>query len=197
MSTRLATFSLVVLPILVITGPSLAASPTVPGADLAQAREIAGTVPASLLAVLKAELEQNGPEGAIGACRDKAPAMARAASEKTGWQVRRASLRNRSPKGVPDAWERSVLMRFDASAAAGAEPATLEVHELVNEDGKTWVRYAKALPTQTLCVQCHGATDKLSDPVKARLQTLYPDDHATGYEPGQIRGALFLRKPLN
>ena len=90
-----------------------------------------------------------------------------------------------------------MLLHFEAGAAAGAEPSTLEIHELVIEDGRTWVRYAKALPTQTLCVQCHGASDKLSDPVKARLQALYPDDHATGYEPGQIRGALFLRKPSN
>jgi len=57
-------------------------------------------------------------------------------------------------------------------------------------------RYAKALPTQPLCVQCLGSVDKLSEPVWAKLQALYPADRATGYQPGQIRGALFPKKPI-
>jgi hypothetical protein len=167
-----------------------------PPGYLDEARGIAATVPANLLKVLTAELEKGGPAGAIEVCRVKAPEMARAASERTGWNVRRASLKNRNPKGVPDAWERAALERFDAQVAAGAAGGTLETHQVVMEGGKPWFRYAKALPTQALCVQCHGAPDKLSAPVKAKLQASYPNDRATGYAPGQIRGALFLKKPL-
>ncbi len=155
-----------------------AAAPSEPVAAppgyLDQARNLAATVPANLLAVLTDELNRSGAAGAIEVCREKAPQMARAASERSGWNVRRASLRNRNPKGVPDAWERAALERFDAQAAAGAAP----------------------LPTQPLCVQCHGSADKLSEPVKQKLRALYPADRATGYEPGQIRGALFLKKPI-
>ncbi|HLS56069.1 MAG TPA: DUF3365 domain-containing protein [Zeimonas sp.] len=167
-----------------------------PPGYLEDARKLAATVPANLLTVLSAELNRSGPAGAIEVCRDKAPAMARAASERSGWDVRRASLRNRNPKGVPDAWERTALERFDAQAAAGAAAPTLETYQVVSEGGRQVFRYAKALPTQPLCVQCHGPVDKLSEPVKARLRALYPNDRATGYEPGQIRGALFLKKPI-
>ncbi|MCZ7562223.1 MAG: DUF3365 domain-containing protein [Burkholderiaceae bacterium] len=177
-----------------------AAAPTEPVAAppgyLDQARNLAATVPANLLTVLTDELNRSGPAGAIEVCREKAPQMARAASERSGWNVRRASLRNRNPKGVPDAWERAALERFDTQAAAGAAAPTLETWQVVDEGGRQVFRYAKALPTQPLCVQCHGSVDKLSEPVKAKLQALYPADRATGYQPGQIRGALFLKKPI-
>ena len=47
---------------------------------LPEARKVAGSVPPKLLAALTVELEKGGPEGAIGACRDMAPRMAKAAS---------------------------------------------------------------------------------------------------------------------
>jgi hypothetical protein len=53
----------------------------------------------------------------------------------------------------------------------------------------------RALPTVELCTQCHGAADRLSPAVKAQLAQLYPDDRATGYAVGEIRGAMTLRKP--
>ena len=167
-----------------------------PKAQLDEARAIAARVPANLLAVLTTELQGKGPVGAIEVCQVRAPEMARNASAQTGWEVRRASLRNRNPGGVPDAWERAALEEFDAKRAAGAEAATLERAEVVNEGGRQWVRYAKALPTQQLCVQCHGPLDQLGPGVQAKLAALYPNDRGTGYTPGQIRGGLFLKKPL-
>lgn len=163
---------------------------------LKQAREVASSVPPKLLAVLQEEIARGGPEGAIEVCRDKAPQMAREASERTGWNIRRVSLKNRNPKAVPDAWERAVLEEFDRRAAAGENPAALEKGEVVAVDGRREYRYMKALPTQPLCTNCHGPSDQLSPAVKAKLAQHYPNDKATGYVPGQIRGAMTLRRAL-
>jgi hypothetical protein len=54
----------------------------------------------------------------------------------------------------------------------------------------------KALPTQELCLACHGTAGRIDPAVRARLAELYPGDRATGYRPGEIRGALTLRRPL-
>lgn len=175
---------------------SCATTTAPPRAQLDEARAIAARVPANLLTVLSTELQSKGPSGAIEVCQVKAPEMARNASAQPGWQIRRASLRNRNPKGVPDAWERATLEEFDAKQAAGADAATLERAEVVNDGGMQWVRYAKALPTQPLCVQCHGPVDQLGPGVQAKLAALYPDDRGTGYAPGQIRGGLFLKRPV-
>ena len=62
-------------------------------------------------------------------------------------------------------------------------------------DGRDVYRYMKALPVQELCVACHGTADRLSPAAKAELAKRYPDDKGTGYVPGQIRGAMTIRKP--
>ncbi|MFM2057114.1 MAG: hypothetical protein RLY71_1499 [Pseudomonadota bacterium] len=163
---------------------------------IGQARGVATAMPPKLLKVLQDEIAQGGPENAIGVCREKAPQMARAASEQSGWQIRRVSLRNRNPKAVPDAWEQAVLADFDRRAAAGENPATLEHTEIVSDNGQQVQRYMRALPTQPLCLSCHGAPTDISVGVAAKLQVLYPHDRATGYGDGQIRGAITLKRPL-
>jgi hypothetical protein len=160
------------------------------------ARKVAGSVPPKLLAVLTEEIGKSGPEGAILVCRDKAPEMAKAASEASGWNIRRVSLKNRNPRAVPDAWERAALEDFDRRAASGEAPATLEKAEILTENGKQWYRYMRALPTQPLCLNCHGLPEQLTPAVKEKLKALYPDDKATGYRPGEIRGAMTIRKPV-
>lgn len=163
---------------------------------LEEGRTVAASIPPKLLEVLSDEIQKGGPEGAIGVCREKAPAMAKAASEKTGWAIRRVSLKNRNPKAVPDAWEKAVLEDFERRVAAGEKPAGLEKGELATIDGKQVYRYMKALPTIELCLQCHGTSDQVSPAVQAKLKELYPDDKAVGYGVGQIRGAITIKKPL-
>jgi hypothetical protein len=167
-------------------------------ADMAwvpDAKAVAMSVPPRLLAVLQAEIARSGPEGAIATCREQAPAMASEASEKSGWAMRRVSLRNRNPKALPDAWERAALEDLDRRAAAGESPATLERAELVQENGQAVQRYLRALPTAEPCTSCHGTPDRISAAVSAQLKALYPDDRAVGYRVGEIRGAITLRRP--
>lgn len=163
---------------------------------LTEARKVASTVPPKLLQVLTDEIAKGGPESAIEVCRDKAPQMAKAASEQSGWAIRRVSLRNRNPKAVPDAWERAALEDFDRRAAAGESPATLEKGELVTDGERKEYRYMKVLPVQQICLACHGTPDKLKPEVSAQLQKHYPDDKGTGYSIGQIRGAMTIRRAL-
>ncbi|MDP2811198.1 MAG: DUF3365 domain-containing protein [Rhodocyclaceae bacterium] len=164
---------------------------------LEEARAVATSIPPKLLEVLNAEIAKGGPESAIGVCREKAPQMARAASEKTGWAIRRVSLKNRNPKAVPDAWEKTALEDFDRRAAGGGEkPTGMEKGEIVADGGARTFRYMKALPTQDICMDCHGMTERISPAVKARINEFYPDDKAVGYGPAEIRGAITLKKTL-
>lgn len=162
---------------------------------VADVKAVALAVPPKLLTVLQEEIARSGYDGAIAACSDQAPAMARAASDKSGWNIRRVSLRNRNPKAVPDAWERAALEDFDRRAAAGESAMQLERAEITQENGQPTQRYMRALPTAELCLGCHGTPDRVSGAVSARLKELYPDDRALGYRVGEIRGAITLRRP--
>jgi hypothetical protein len=132
-------------------------------------------IPPKLLQMVQDEIDKGSYHGAIAACNDKAPKMAAAASQNTGWAIRRVSLKNRNPKAVPDAWEQAALEDFDRRRAAGENAAMMEKAEIVTEGDKRTLRYIKALPTQKLC--CH-------DGDRWQLAELYPSDKATGYSEG-------------
>ncbi|MEZ5528915.1 MAG: DUF3365 domain-containing protein [Porticoccaceae bacterium] len=140
---------------------------------------------------LQAAMQQGGPVHAINVCAEVAPRIARQLSDSSGWQVKRVSLKARnSGTAVPDSWEREILQQFDQRRAAGELPQQLTVAAAV--DGK--FRYMKAQGVEPLCLTCHGET--LDPQVRAALQQRYPDDQATGYREGQIRGAFSLSKSL-
>lgn len=161
---------------------------------LEEARALPATMVPKLLEVLLDEINKGGHANAITVCREKAPAMAKGLSEKTGWAIRRVSLKNRNPKAAPDAWEEAVLREFEQRAAAGQSAATMDKSEVIEMDGKKVMRYMKALPIQELCLSCHGKSGNIPADVQAKLKDIYPDDKATGYDLGQIRGAITAKK---
>ena len=162
-------------------------------AQLGEARKVATSLPPKLLAALQDEINKSGPEGAIPVCKDMAPKMAGEISQQTGWKIKRVSLKARNDaRAIPDAWEKAALEDFDKRAAAGEPPPQLEKGEKVDNE----YRYVKALPVQPLCLNCHGPADQLTPAVKSALGQHYPNDRATGYSVGQIRGAISVRKPL-
>ena len=156
-----------------------------------QARELVAAFAGQLKPTLKQALEQGGPVHAISVCADEAPRIAATLSAESGWAVRRVSLQPRNTGNAQaDDWERARLEEFDRQAAAGSAPGTLHASTVV--DGS--FRYLQAQGVEGVCLLCHG--DNISPAVQAALTEYYPDDSATGYAPGQVRGAISLtRKP--
>jgi hypothetical protein len=172
-------------------------SPAADSADLDQARALAAQLGQQLGAALRREMGTTGPEGAVSVCRQLAPDIAGTLSRESGTRVARVSLRPRNTMlGQPDAWEQTVLADFDRRIAAGEKAETLEHHEVVDEPQGRHFRYMKAIPVQPLCVACHGPAETLSPAVRERLAKEYPHDRATGYSPGQVRGAITVKKRL-
>ena len=164
----------------------------------AEARTLASRMIQQLGAALKKEMAASGPEGAVLVCRDIAPMIAGELSRSSGARVARVSLKTRNPLlGTPDAWEHRVLVEFDRRAAMGEKIESLEYVDTVDEPGGRYLRYMKALPVQPLCLACHGSAEQISDAVRARLAAEYPHDRAIGYAPGQVRGAVTIRRPVD
>lgn len=139
-----------------------------------------------LVKELKNALEEGGPVKAIKVCNIEAPQIADALSDQHNLQIGRTSLKTRNPNNKPDAWERTVLQQFEQRKQGGEDLATLEFYE----ETEKGFRYMKAIPTKGLCLTCHGET--LSEPVKATLTEYYPNDMATGFKVGDIRGAFTI-----
>lgn len=164
--------------------------------EAAEAREISARLLTELGAALKQAMASGGPEGAIGVCKDVAPGIAARLSRESGARVSRVSLKARNPMlGQPDAWEQQVLADFDRRAGAGELPAGLEHSAFVDEPAGRYFRYVKAIPVQPLCLACHGTPETIAPSVRERLAADYPHDRAKGYSPGEIRGAVSIKKP--
>jgi len=141
---------------------------------------------------LKYALQHGGPSRAIEVCSKAAPELAAQLSKKSGWKIKRVSLKARNHHtAIPDAWEKSVLHQFDREQAAGKSPANMVASRVKHGV----YRFMKAQPVSGICLICHG--ENLSPDVLAALRKYYPEDQATGYKLGQIRGAFSLTRQLH
>lgn len=162
------------------------------------ARAAAGKLLKTLGGELQVALGRGDVAAAITACAETAPRIARDISLTEGWQVTRVSTKPRNAQlGMPDVWAQQTLADFEARLAAGADPATLERSEIVAEPAGRFLRYAKGIPTQPMCLTCHGPADTIAPALKATLAAAYPKDRALGYAAGQLRGAVVVKAPLD
>jgi len=140
---------------------------------------------------LKKALSEGGVKQAIEVCSTQAPEIAKSLSDKTNWQVKRVSLKARNQSlAMPSAWEREVLLSFDKRIQQGEIAKNIVQAEIVDNE----FRFMKAQGVAPLCLTCHG-TELSAETVEA-LKEHYPDDKATGYSLGQVRGAFSLSKKL-
>ena len=156
-----------------------------------EARTLAAEFIGQLKPLLKSALQEGGPVNAIEVCSHEAPKLADSLAAESGWLVRRVSLKSRNAsRAIPDPWETDVLNEFNRRQQAGESPAQINYSETT----PSHFRYMQAQGVDGVCLTCHG--QHLSQEVTDVLQKYYPDDIATGYSIGQIRGAISLTRPL-
>ena len=164
---------------------------------LEESRKTAQEFMQKLGGTLKEQLQAGGPEQAVAVCKQVAPALAAEYSGE-GRVVKRVSLKPRNATlGTPDAWEERWLQSFDTQLLQGKAVAEMEKSEVVQSADGRWHRYMKAIPTQQMCLQCHGQDYQIPAGVKALLAKEYPNDRATGYSAGMVRGAITIKKKLD
>jgi nitrate reductase cytochrome c-type subunit len=152
-------------------------------------RSIAAQFQQILGARLQAALADGGTVAAIKVCADEAPVIAARVGAEHGVSVARRTERSRNPANTADADDRALLARFERDLAA--QPATLPEHFESRADGSAF--YARAIVVQPHCLACHGPA--LTAQTAAALQAHYPDDRATGYAPGALRGLARIDWP--
>jgi hypothetical protein len=148
-----------------------------------------------LKTTLLAALEHGGPVHAIGVCKHDAPKIAAAqAQARPGWSLRRTALRVRNPDNTATDWQRAVLVDWEAQIVAG-EVSDLGSLEWSSVEGAE-LRTMRAIPMDGLCLGCHGPLDQIDAAVVAALAEHYPEDQATGFRVGELRGAFVVTGPI-
>ena len=152
--------------------------------DMARAARALDPLKRELRSALVAALEEGGPERAIEVCRLRAPEIARLTSSG-GATVGRTSHRLRNPENAPEPWMSAFLEEYLA------HPDDEEPRAVRLASGE--IGYVEPIRMKGICTQCHG--DRIEAGVKARLEALYPEDQATGFEKGELRGMFGVKLP--
>ncbi|MHC5009765.1 MAG: c-type heme family protein, partial [Planctomycetota bacterium] len=128
-----------------------------------------------LLARLGAAIEMEGPAASIGVCQGETPEIAQAIADEYDLRIGRTSWRLRNPENTPPDWSLDFIeRRVDETAY------------LTHTDG----RLAALFPVhiKDRCLTCHGCEADIPEDVQARLDEHYPEDQATGFTTGMLRG---------
>jgi len=152
-------------------------------------REAARVFGGRLMEELQAGLAVS-PLQAISVCKDRAAEIAAAEAGRIGAEIGRTALRVRNPGNAPTDWQRAALEDFEAARLAGQDLAALESVAVVDTGDAVERRWMKPIVMAPLCVTCHGAT--LAPGIAAAVAADYPEDAATGFAPGELRGAFHV-----
>jgi len=137
---------------------------------------------ASLSGRLMEVMKSEGPVAAINVCSQEAVRIADTVAAEQGVEIGRTSFKLRNPNNAPRDWVKPFVKdRTDT-------PQQVEL-----ENGKLGALFPIRLDVK--CLMCHGTPEDILGDVKPELARLYPDDQATGFQQGDLRGWFWVEVP--
>ena len=141
-----------------------------------------GVMGQRLMGTVMDAAEEDGFGSAVEVCVQEADPIASEISESRGIAIGRTSTELRNPDNQPPEWahdhvEAGVDDQFYAAADNGTLGTAIPIHH--------------AAP----CANCHGDDEQLADGVPEALDLHYPEDQATGYQKGDLRGWFWVEVP--
>lgn len=167
--------------------PAEAAFDPVPWVERGQ--EVQQATFQALSGELQAAMQRGGVPEALEYCNVAAYPLTDSLSAEYGVMIRRATLEPRNPDNRATESEAEAIREYARRLAQGEELSPI-VHQM---DGGG-VAYYSPIRVQPLCLNCHGEIGAEVTAQNAELiRELYPEDQATGYDEGDLRGVWSLR----
>lgn len=131
---------------------------------------------------LMGTIQKKGTIEAMAFCNIQAIPLTDSMSVKYNAKIKRVSDKNRNPNNKANAEELIYIEKFKKDLAANKE-----LKPVVVEKGDK-VHFYYPIPTNAMCLQCHGTSDNIKPEVQMKIKGLYPNDLATGYSENEVRG---------
>ncbi|MBA3898879.1 MAG: DUF3365 domain-containing protein [Bacteroidetes bacterium] len=149
---------------------------------LNQGQQITQAAFDSLSQTLQKAIAEQGMVDAIVFCQINAYPITASATTDEVVYIKRTALKYRNPENAPTDLERQILNGYFKSFNRGEE---LQSRILASGDTIHFFRPIKLMP---LCANCHGPKENINPEVLSKINELYPNDKATGFAPGDLRG---------
>ena len=151
-------------------------------AALTMAREARDALAQRLMGTLKGALAEGDFTAGIEACKSAAPAIASSVSDEKDLRVGRTSFRVRNPDNTPPDFAEPVVEARWAKEGLFRGP-----------EGQ--LGYVAPIRMKKPCLKCHGSAADVPDEVASMLAEAYPEDEATGFAEGDLRGWFWVEVP--
>jgi cytochrome c1 len=149
-------------------------------------RALSQSLQQQLGAELMAAMNSEGPVYAIQVCNEKAPKIAQSISDDNV-MVSRTALRVRNPSNASTGEQKAVMEYF----VARLEKDPSNAPEVLFTDTEGKQQYMRAIVMQPQCAACHGHS--VQPQVQQAILEKYPDDTATGFKVGDLRGSFVVK----
>ncbi|HHT9135020.1 MAG TPA: Tll0287-like domain-containing protein [Candidatus Avalokitesvara rifleensis] len=106
--------------------------------------------------------------------------------------LKQTSLKTRNPDNTPDDWETETLKKLDSPGYSKGKAFA----EMVTVKGKATYRYMRPIYITPVCLPCHGEKESIPKEIREFLESRYPQDAATGYKTGDLRGGISVTIPV-
>jgi hypothetical protein len=141
---------------------------------------------------LTTAIAKDGPAKALTVCSVRAPQIASEVGKDHKVTIRRATNQPRNPKNIATDAEKTALSTFAAALVEKSPPKPQIITN--SDDSRTFL--APIVISTPLCLQCHGnPANDIAKPTLDAIRKLYPDDKATGYQLGDLRGLWSITFP--
>ncbi|WP_339833741.1 DUF3365 domain-containing protein [uncultured Flavobacterium sp.] len=131
---------------------------------------------------LMGTIQKKGTLEALAFCNIQAMPLTDGMSLKYNATIKRVSDKNRNPNNKANAEELVYIAQFKKEIAENKESKPVVV------DKGEKVQFYYPIPTNTMCLQCHGKPKNIKPEVLQKIKVLYPKDLAVGYGENEVRG---------
>jgi cytochrome c len=145
--------------------------------------EVSSALLQKLGSELKLQMETSGAMGALHFCSQNALTLTENVAKESKTSIKRLSTLNRNPVNKPSIEESSLMNEWENLIKNGKP---LPTHKLVTTKS-TIVYYKPILINNEACLKCHG---KVEGELAKAIKATYPEDKATGYKMGDLRGMI-------
>lgn len=140
---------------------------------------------------LMSKMKEGGIPLAVEYCNTAAIPLTSKVSEAEKVTIKRTSLKTRNPLNKPNEEELKVLKKYSSRINKNA---SLEAIIELDESGKP--HYYAPILVEKKCLMCHGSLDKeVSKQADSIIKSFYPNDLATGFSEGDLRGIWSISFP--
>lgn len=133
------------------------------------------------------ELLPKGPAGALDVCRREAYAIAADISLQQGFSMGRTSHKLRNPQNAPKPWAAAIVAANAGKKAADVKAWAVDLGDQVG--------VLQPIPMGEACALCHATPSWMPKEVADAIKQGYPNDQATGFKPGDLRGWIWVEVP--